>query len=273
MEIEQRIAARVSATRERRPIAVAGWRGLVVPALILLLWQLVTWAGLFEPSQLPGPADVLAAAGELVRSGQLFPHVVASIGRVLAGFAVGTLLALGLGVAVGLSPTVDQFMTPTIQALRAIPSLAWVPLLILWMGIDEAPKITLVAIGAFFPVFANLSSGMRQADVKLIEAARAYGLRGLAFAREMLLPAALPSLLTGLRIGLAQAWLFLVAAELIAASRGLGFMLIDSQNTGRADIIMLTIAVLALLGKLTDWLLALLEGRLLRWQAPFRADR
>jgi sulfonate transport system permease protein len=272
MEIEQRIPAGTAApTRERRTLITLRWRGLVLPTLVLLLWQIVTWAHVFEPSQLPSPGDVLSAARELIGSGQLLPHVLASIGRVLAGFAIGALLALTLGVAVGLSRAVEELVAPTIQALRAIPSLAWVPLLILWMGIDEAPKITLVAIGAFFPIFANLSSGIRQNDHRLIEAAHAYGLRGLALAREVLLPGALPALLTGLRIGLAQSWLFLVAAELIAASRGLGFMLIDSQNTGRADVIVLTIAILALLGKLSDWLLARLERRLLRWQPGFRA--
>jgi sulfonate transport system permease protein len=274
MEIEQRRPAAVTAPAAiGRRLPEIGWRGLVLPALLLVAWQLVSWAGVFEPSQLPSPADVLSAARELIASGQLVAHIAASGVRVLAGFALGSLLALAIGLAVGLWRAAEEFTATTIQAVRAIPSLAWVPLLILWMGIDEAPKITLVAIGTFFPVFTNLASGIRQTDYRLVEAARAYGLHGLALAREVLLPSALPALLTGLRIGLAQAWLFLVAAELIAASRGLGFMLIDSQNTGRADVIVLTIAILALLGKLTDWLLERLERRLLRWQPPFRAER
>ena len=127
-----------------------------------------------------------------------------------------------------------------------------------------------IAIGVFFPVYANFVSGIRQIDRKLIEAARAYGYDGLALAGGVLLPAALPSLLTGLRIGLAQGWLFLVAAELIAASRGLGFLLIDGQNSGRADIIVLSIIILAIIGKLTDTLLAAVERRLLRWADTYR---
>jgi sulfonate transport system permease protein len=141
------------------------------------------------------------------------------------------------------------------------------------MGIDERPKITLVAIGVFFPVFTNLYAGIRQIDRKLIEAAAAYGLRGPALAWNVILPAALPSLLTGLRLGLAQGWLFLVAAELIAASRGFGFLLIDGQNSGRADIIVMSIIFLAILGKGSDWLLQLLERRLLRWSDSFGAAR
>ena len=129
-----------------------------------------------------------------------------------------------------------------------------------------------MAIGAFFPVYTNLVAGIRGIDRKLIEVGRAYGLRTIEMIRHILLPAALPSLSTGLRIGLAQGWLFLVAAELIAASRGLGFLLIDSQNTGRSDIIVLSIVLLALLGKTSDWLLQRLERRLLRWQDAFKGN-
>jgi sulfonate transport system permease protein len=137
------------------------------------------------------------------------------------------------------------------------------------MGVDEGPKVTLIAIGAFFPVYTNLVSGIRQIDRKLVEVGRAYGLRGLDLIRQVMLPASLPSLLTGLRIGLAQGWLFLVAAELIAASRGLGFLLVDGQNSGRADIIVLSIVLLALLGKLSDSLVHIVERRLLVWTDTF----
>ncbi len=244
-------------------------RRLIVPAGLLLLWQVVTVLGVFDRSQLPGPVDVVQAGWELQTTNQLLGHLAASISRVLWGFAAGGVLAIILGLAVGLSRNVEELLAPTIQALRAIPSLAWVPLLILWMGVDEGPKITLVAIGAFFPIYTNLHAGIRQIDRKLVEVGYAYGLRGLDLVRQIMLPASLPALLTGLRIGMAQGWLFLVAAELIAASRGLGFLLIDSQNTGRADIIVLSIVLLALLGKLMDWLLALLERRLLRWTDTF----
>jgi sulfonate transport system permease protein len=244
-------------------------RRLIVPAGLLVLWQVVTVLEVFHSSQLPGPLEVLRAGWELQTTNQLIGHLSASIARVLQGFAVGSLLAIGLGLLVGLSRTAEEMLAPTIQALRAIPSLAWVPLLVLWMGVDEGPKITLVAIGAFFPVYTNLHAGIRQIDRKLVEVGYAYGLRGLDLVRNVMLPASLPSLLTGLRIGMAQGWLFLVAAELIAASRGLGFLLIDSQNTGRADIIVLSIILLALLGKLMDWLLQLIEHRLLRWTDTF----
>jgi sulfonate transport system permease protein len=239
--------------------------GLVVPALLLVLWQLVVNLGVYSRGQLPAPLDVVAALRELVDLGLLWPNIAASLERVAVGFAIGALVATLLGLVVGLSRQAEALLNPTLQAIRAVPSLAWVPLLVLWMGIDEGPKLTLIAIGAFFPIYTALVAGIRQIDRKLIEVGRAYGLKGGSLAREVLLPAALPSLLTGLRLGLAQAWLFLVAAELIAASAGLGFLLVDAQNTTRADILVLAIILLALIGKGSDWLLGRAERRLLRW--------
>lgn len=245
-------------------------RGLLLPACLLLLWQVVTAMEIYSRSQLPAPADVLAAARQLAAADELGTHIRVSLVRVAWGFAAGSLVATLLGLAVGLSRTVEDLLAPTLQAIRAIPSLAWVPLLLLWLGIDEAPKITLIAIGVFFPVYANLVSGIRQIDRKLVEVGHAYGLRGLSLVREVLLPASLPSLLTGLRIGLAQGWLFLVAAELIASSQGLGFLLIDGSNTGRSDIIVMSILLLALIGKTTDALLQIGERRLLRWTDTYQ---
>ena len=276
---EASIARPAVAPRERGGGWPSGWwrktprvlLGLVVPVALLLLWQWLVDREVYSRGQLPAPGDVWAAVRQMDEADLLWLHVQISITRVAWGFAIGAGIALVLGLSVGLSRLIDTLLSPTIYAFRTIPSLAWVPLLILWMGIDERPKITLVAIGVFFPVFTNLVGGIRQIDRKLIEVGRAYGLRGLGLARSILLPAALPSLLTGLRMGLAQGWLFLVAAELIAASRGLGFLLVDGQNTGRADIIVMSIIFLALIGKTTDLALQLLERRLLRWSDTYGA--
>ncbi len=245
-------------------------RGLLLPLGLLVLWKILVDHEVYNRSQLPAPLDVWRAAEQLWNADLLLGHIQISTERVAWGFAWGSLVALGLALAVGLSRAVDDLVSPTLQAVRAIPSLAWVPLLLLWLGIDERPKIVLIAIGAFFPVYTNVVSGIRQIDRNLIEAAQAYGLRGPALAWQVLLPAALPSLFTGLRLGLAQGWLFLVAAELIASSKGLGFLLIDGGNSGRSDIIFLAIILLALLGKTTDWLLGLAERRLLHWSDAYR---
>jgi len=263
-----RAAAAPRAARQRPPLS--GLRGLVVPALLLALWQAVVDLGVYERGQLAPPLDVVAAFRELAAADLLGPNVAISVQRVLWGFGLGAAVALVLGVLVGLSRTIEAFLAPTLQGIRAIPSLAWVPLLLLWMGFGEAPKITLVAIGAFFPVYGNLVAGIRQIDRKLVEVGRAYGLRRLSLVREVMLPASLPSLLTGLRMGLAQGWLFLVAAELLGASQGLGFLLVDGGNSSRVDIVLLSIVLLAFLGKTSDWLLQLVERRLLRWTDTFK---
>lgn len=244
-------------------------RGLLLPLLILAAWQIAVNREIYSRGQLPAPLDVLSAGQELQNIGILVPNVVASLQRVAVGWGVGALVAIAIGLLVGFSRSAEAYLAPTIQAMRAVPSLAWVPLFVLWLGIGETPKLLLIAVGAFFPVYTNVVAGVRQIDRKLVEVGRAYGLRGWSLTQEILFPAALPALFTGLRLGLAQAWLFLVAAELIAASRGLGFLLLDAQNTGRADIILLSIALLAVIGKGTDWLLARGERRFLRWADTF----
>lgn len=239
--------------------------GLVLPALLLGLWHWASTNGSFSRSQLPTPASVVDAAQELIDRGMLWTHIAITLQRVLIGFVIGASIGLVIGSLVGLSRVASRLLSPFIQSLRAVPSLAWVPLLVLWMGIYESPKITLIAIGAFFPVFTTVAAGFAHADRKLIEVGRAYGLRGPSLVTGVLLPAASPTIASGLRLGMAQAWLFVVAAELIASSKGLGFLLIDSQNVLRTDILILSIILLAVLGKLTDLVLSLVERRVLRW--------
>ncbi|MFF2346465.1 ABC transporter permease [Pseudarthrobacter sp. NPDC058119] len=233
--------------------------GLIIPAALLAAWQVASTNGMFTVVQLPPLAMVLAAAGELVERGELGTHIAISTQRVLIGFLVGAALGLVLGATVGLSKLADALLAPTIGALRAVPSLAWVPLLILWMKIGEDSKVTLIIIGAFFPVFTTVSLALRHVDRNLVEAARAFGLNGVRLLTTVQLPAVVPAVFSGLRLALAQAWLFLVAAELIASSMGLGFLLIDSQNNGRTDRLLLAIVMLAVIGKITDALLGLAE--------------
>lgn len=238
--------------------------GLVLPVLLLAAWQLVTSTGLVAPYQLPSPASVWTAAVDLAERGLLGQYVAISTQRVVLGFLTGAALGLALGSVVGLSRLAGAVLEPTLGAVRAVPSLAWVPLLILWMGIGEDSKLTLIAIGAFFPVYTTVVAALRHVDAHLVEAGRAYGLRGPRLLAAVQLPAAVPSVVAGLRLALAQSWLFLVAAELIASSMGLGFLLMDSGNNGRADRMILAIVLLALLGKLTDALIGLAEKSLLR---------
>ncbi len=267
------LAARPPRAPRRRPLAVPlPWLGLLLPALLLALGEAAVRLGWVGAQLLPAPSDIARTLLELAARG-LAGHVLASSARVAAGFAIGASLALAVGSLVGLSRRSEALLDPSFQALRAIPSLAWVPLLLLWLGIDEAPKVVLIAIGAFFPVYMGVASGFRDVDRKLVEAARLFGLSSLALVRRVLLPAALPAVLTGLRNGLSLAWMFMVAAELIAASRGLGYLLTDGRETSRADIVVAAIVLLALLGKASDTAMQALERRLLHWRDGYEAPR
>lgn len=240
-------------------------RALGLPLLLLAAWAYATTVGGVKVYQLASPADVARELASLASSGLLWKNVGASFERVVLGFVSALGCAVALGTLVGLSRKFEAAVDPTLQALRAVPSLAWVPLLLLWLGIGETAKIVLIAIGAFFPIYVNLVAGIRGVDRKLIEVAGVLGIRGFALARRVVVPAALPSLVVGARIGLTQAWLFLVAAELLASTRGLGFMLTEGQQISRTDEILCAILMLALCGKLSESAMRLAERRLLHW--------
>jgi sulfonate transport system permease protein len=240
----------------------------VLPVLVLAVWEACARAGLVSPFLLPAPNQVLATLVHLGSDGTLALHVAASAARVLGGFSLGACFGAALGFLVGVSPRAEEWLDPSLQAVRSVPSLAWVPLLILWMGIDELPKVTLIAIGAFFPVYLGVASGVRGIDRRLIELGRVYGLNRRKMIVWIILPGSVSSLMTGLRTGLAVAWLYVVAAELVAAHSGLGFLLTDGRELSRSDLIFSAILLLALCGKVTDGLLKAIEKRLLAWRAP-----
>ena len=247
---------------ERRWWSIVG--GALIPLAVLALWWAVTEFTDIPSYRLPSPGDVVNAAGELASSGQLWRDIAISTQRVLQGFALGSLIGIVIGSLIGLSRTASILLSPTIGALRAVPSLAWVPLLVLYVGIFEPSKVILITIGAAFPVLTTLSIALRHVDPHLVELGRAYGLGKLSLLTTVQLPAVIPAVVSGLRLALAQSWLFLVAAELLASSMGLGFLLMDSGNNGRVDRIFLAIIVLAVLGKTTDALIGVLERWLLR---------
>lgn len=244
-----------------RPHPLTGW---VLPLALLALFELLSRSGALPAHLFPAPSEIVRTLFDL--GSGLATHIAVSVARVAAGFAIGASLAVIAAVVVGLDRRAEAAVDPTFQALRAVPSLAWVPLLLLWLGIDETPKITLIAIGAFFPVYLNLLSGLRNVDRKLVELGDIYALSRSALVRRILLPASLPSLFTGLRVGLSLAWMFLVAAELIAATKGLGYLLTDGRETSRPDIVLAAILLLALLGKLSDSILKAIESQALVWR-------
>ncbi|AZE05427.1 ABC transporter permease [Pseudomonas chlororaphis] len=246
-------------------------KGLALPIAIILLLEIVVRLGWLPSYQMPAPSEIALTLGDLAE-GTLWKHIGASLLRVLLGFAIGAGLALVFAAWVGLSREAEAYLEPTFAGLRSIPSLAWVPLLLLWLGIDETSKVVLIAIGAFFPVYLNGVAAIRDIDRKLVEVGHMYGFGRRRLVRRILLPAALPGLFTGLRSGMSLAWMFLVAAELIAATKGMGYLLSDGRETSRPDIVLAAIIVLAVLGKLSDGLLAGLEKRCLAWRDTFNGQ-
>lgn len=264
---------RLSRWAERLPSlrpSLANLRGWAVPLTLLLGLEALVRSGILPAHQMPAPTQVAQTLFHLAVSGELLRHINASLLRVAGGFLIGAGLAIVIGTWVGLSRRAEAYLEPTFQALRAIPSLAWVPLLLLWLGIDETPKVVLIALGAFFPVYLALLAGIRNIDRKLVEVGQLYQLSRFALVRRILLPAALPNLFTGLRGALSLSWMFLVAAELIAATRGLGYLLSDGRETSRPDLVIAAILLLAVLGKLSDSLLKYWETRALSWRDSYQ---
>lgn len=243
--------------------------GFVPPVVLLAIWELASVSGWVKPYLLPPPTAVVGAIVEMARSGQLARDLQASALRWLAGFVIGGGLGLVLGSWVGLSRGAERLLDTSVQMLRTVPFLALTPLLVIWLGLDEAPKIALVALASFFPLYINTFAGIRDVDRKLVEVGRVYQLSTPAMLRRVIIPAALPSVFTGVRYGLGVAWLALVIAELMGATRGLGYMLIEGRESVRIEVIVAGILLFSIVGKVVDTVVRLLERRFLRWRDTY----
>jgi sulfonate transport system permease protein len=241
----------------------------IVPALVLAAWETSARAGWLSTRILPEPLAVLSAAGSLMRSGEMWADVRISALRALGGFAIGGGIGFLLGLATGLFRLVETALDSTVQMIRNIPALAMIPLVILWFGIEEQAKLFLVALGVFFPVYANTFHGIRSVDANLIEMARSYGVRGFALYRNVILPGALPSILVGVRFALGLMWVMLIVAETISAQSGIGYMTMNAREFLQTDVVLVGILLYALLGKLADSLARCLERTLLRWHPAY----
>lgn len=244
--------------------------GVVLPLTLALAWELAVWSGWSNGRLVPPPSRVFATIMELAQTGELWRHITTTLSRVAAGFGLGVIAGTLLGAISGYWGIARRLLDPTIQALRAIPSIAWVPLFILWLGIFETSKVALIAVGVFFPVYLGVMGAILSVDRKIVEVGRTFRLSGPAMIRRILLPAVLPAYVVALRVGLGLGWMFVVAAEFMGASEGLGYLLIDGQQLGKPAQILAAITIFALLGKTTDWLIELITTPLLRWQDAFR---
>ena len=237
--------------------------GLLLPVGLALVWEIMVRLGVSNGRLVPPPTRIFATIVELAR------HIMATLTRVVAGFGLGVIAGTLLGAISGYWGLARRLLDPTVQALRAIPSIAWVPLFILWLGIFETSKIVLIAVGVFFPIYLGVMGAILSVDRKIVEVGRTFRLSGPAMIRRILLPAVLPAYVVALRVGLGLGWMFVVAAEFMGASEGLGYLLIDGQQLGKPAQIMAAIVIFAILGKTTDWLIEIGSAPLLRWQDAF----
>ncbi len=266
-------AARAPASprRSRR-----GWLRLISPIALLLLWQLISMAGLISAQRLPPPTQIWSTAVSLVTTdspayGTLQGALLVSLERVAVGFACGATAGLLLALVAGLSRIGETALDPLLQMLRTLPLFGLIPVFIVWFGIGESPKILLIAIGAAIPLYLNAFSGIRGVDARLGELGQVLHLRRHELIRQIVLPGALPQILVGLRQSLGVAWLALVVAEQVNANAGLGFMMSQATQFLRLDVIIVALLVYCVLGLLTDSLVRLIERRALTWRRSFMA--
>ena len=234
--------------------------------MLVLLWQVLCDAGVITERTIASPQQIAATAAGLVRDGTLGTATLVSIQRVAIGFAVGAAFGLVLAILAGLNRVGEDAIDPPMQMLRTLPHFGLIPLFIIWMGIGEAPKLALIAMGVAFPLYLNTLAGIRSIDRKTTEAAQAMGLSWSQRIRHVVIPGALPQTLVGLRQSLGIAWLSLIVAETISAHSGLGYMINHARDFLQTDVIVVGLAVYSLLGLATDAVVRFLEGRALTWR-------
>ena len=261
--------ARASARRftiSRVPRVV---RRAIGPLAAIALWQFVCSQGLFTSFEVASPVAVFDAARQLAEQGVLQSNLLISLQRVTEGLLLGVVTGVFLAVLCGLFWVSEDLIDPVIQAFRAVPILGLVPLVIIWFGVGETPKVFLIALGCLFPIYLNTYAAIRNVDNKLVEAGRTFGLSRLRLVLRVILPGALPGFLVGLRFALVGSWIIDVVAEEINAQSGLGYLINQAQSTNRIDIMFCCLTIYAILGLVADAMVRLLERRLLVWRAAF----
>ena len=245
---------------------------LLGPVVLVGLWQTLSTTGLFDERTVPPPSRVVRAAYQLIADGTLQDHLSTSLLRVGYGLAFGIVLGLGLALITGLSRIGENLFDANMEVLNAIPNFALVPLLIVWFGISEVPKITLITIAVAVSIYINTFSAIRSVDAGLVEAARSFGAGRTELIRRVIIPGSLPGFLVGLRLGLTASWLALIFAETINAKKGLGRMMTDAREYFQVDVVFVLIAVYAALGLLSVLIVRFLEARLLTWRRAYDGD-
>ena len=245
------------------------FRPWVIPVVLLVVWEIIVRLEIISASLFPSPLTILDTGWNLLVNGNLMSHIGVSLARALTGMVIGGIIGFALGVINGLSKKAYVYLDTTIQMIRNIPHLALIPLVIVWIGIGEDAKIFLVVLGVLFPVSVNTFHGIRNVDPNLVEMGRMYNLKGWRLFKDVLLPGALPSIFVGLRYALGVMWLTLIIAETIPTNEGLGYLATNAREFMQTDVIILSIVIYALLGKLADLIALFGEKRALKWNASY----
>jgi sulfonate transport system permease protein len=244
----------------------------IFPLALVSVWELSIVLGFIPNTIMATPVQVLFDFFELLLNGKLLFHSAISIFRLIFGFLIGTAAGLFLGTLVGISKRSESIFAPTLQVLAPIPAIAWGPLVIILFGIGEVSKISLIAIATFFIVYINTFTGIRSTDQKLVEVARCYNKPDRELITKVLIPSAIPQIFTGLRVALGLSWILLIAAELIASSNGLGWLIWDARNFSRPDDLLVGMITIGFWGKMSDMLLVFLEKRWTKWKKSFEGN-
>ena len=234
--------------------------------ILLSLWQFMAVKGYINTHILPSPSQLCFTSIEMLQTGELLKNVVYSIQRVIIGFSIASLTGISFGLLLGTSRILKKFFYFYIELLRPIPPIAWIPLAILWFGIGDIPAYFIVSLGAFFPIFVNSFNGLQSVHPSYIQAARSLGANFSLILTDVMLPAALPYIMVGLRIGLGVAWTSVIAAELVGAQSGLGYMIQTNRIILRTDKILVGMIVIGFVGYVMNYGMSTLESRFLCWQ-------
>jgi sulfonate transport system permease protein len=238
----------------------------VIPILLVVYWKVASDMGIINPNILASPGSVKSILVEMVNNGKYMKNVSASLTRVVEGYLIGAILGLLIGTLIGLYKNINRALVAVIGILRPIPPIALIPFFILWLGIGETAKITVIAIGSFWPVLLNTIQGIQEADQKLLEVANVFSKSKIIIFFKIILPSAVPAIFTGLRLGISQAWTCVVTAEMIAASAGVGFMIQYARELAQPDMLFLGIITIGIIGVIIDLLMIFLQKKIVYWK-------
>lgn len=238
---------------------------LLAPVSLIVVWQVASVAGVLNVNILPSPVKVVETLCALIKNGKLGENLLVSGLRVIKGFAIGASIGIVLGVLMGLSKSLNKILSSLVSIFRPIPMIAWIPLLILWLGIGEGSKVAVIIIGTLWPVLLNTISGILSVDKKLLEVAQILEKNKRQMLLNVILPSAWPSIITGIRLGISTAWTCVVASEMIAASSGVGYMITYARELSQPDVVLVGVFTIGIVGLLIDFIIMKIQKRLLRW--------